>query len=149
MCSNTGERLTSWMGVQPFLSVSDLLNHWRGTHNLDGCSAVLVSVSDLLKHWRATHLLDGCSAILVSVSDLLKHCKGTGMLDRHLATLVWVRGPDLFTGEQLTFWIYFQCTLLVRFTSIFYNLTNLPFRKHYQVSIIYTKECHIHTASIA
>ena len=36
---------------------SDFLKHWRVTHILDTCSAILVSGSDLFKHWRATHTL--------------------------------------------------------------------------------------------
>ena len=54
---------------------SDLPKHWRETHSLDKCLAILISGPDLLKHWRATHKLDKCSAILISASgsDLLKH----------------------------------------------------------------------------
>ena len=54
-------------------SKSDLLKHWRVTHNLEGHSTFLVSGSYLLKHCRVTHNLDRHSSILVSGSDLLKH----------------------------------------------------------------------------
>ena len=29
--------------------------------------------ADLFKHWRITHILDICLAILISVSNLLRH----------------------------------------------------------------------------
>jgi hypothetical protein len=57
---------------------SHLLKHWRATHSLDVCSAILISGSDLL---RATHPLKVCSAILISGSHLLKHWRATHMLD--------------------------------------------------------------------
>ena len=62
ICSKTGEQLTSWTHVQPILSVV-LLKHWRATHSLDVCSAILVNGSDLPKHWRVTHSLEVCPAI--------------------------------------------------------------------------------------
>ena len=77
------------------------LKHWRATHTLERCSAVLVSGSDLLKHLRGTHKLEGCSAILISGSDLLKHLRGTHKLEKCLVILV--SGSD-HTGEGLTSW---------------------------------------------
>ena len=50
------------------ISGFDLVKHWRVTHWLDVCSAVLVSDSDL--NWRATHSLNVCSVVLISGSDL-------------------------------------------------------------------------------
>ena len=38
-------------------------------NSLAGDLAILVSVSDLLRHWRGTHLLEGHSAIPVNGSD--------------------------------------------------------------------------------
>ena len=41
----------------------------RGTHILDGCSAIHIGSYNMLEQSRATHILEGCSAILSS--DLL------------------------------------------------------------------------------
>ena len=61
ICSNTGEQLTSWLHVQPFLLVILICSkHWRTTHMLDACSTIPISDSDLLKNWRVTHFLDAC-----------------------------------------------------------------------------------------
>ena len=99
--SSTGEGLTNWICVQWFLLVvliclntggthllvysailirSDLLKHWKGTHKLDACSAILFISSDLIKHWRGTYKLNGCSAILVSGFGCSK-IKWTHLLD--------------------------------------------------------------------
>ena len=119
ICLNTGQQLTRWMCVQPFLSWfwssqplkkdslagcifsgSDLLKYQRATHSLDVCSAILVSGSDFLNHWRDS--LAGC---MFNVSDLLKHWGMTYSLSVCLAILIHV--SDLSnTGEQLTSWIH-------------------------------------------
>jgi hypothetical protein len=65
-CSNTKEQLTRWMNVQP-----DLLKHWRATHFLGGCSAILVSNSNLIENWRVTHKLERCSASSVILIGLI------------------------------------------------------------------------------
>ena len=96
ICSNTGERLTSWRSVLTTILVvsgSDLLKHWRGTHMLEGWSIILVSGSDFLKHWRGTHTLEGCSIIPVSGSGLLKHWRGTYLLET--CSPILVSGFDL------------------------------------------------------
>src|SRR6266446_2593880 len=98
ICSINGERLTLWMDVQPFLSV--ILNQWRATHKLDGCTAILVSDSDLLNQWRVTHPLDGCTAILVSDSDLLNQWRATHRLDG--CTAILVSDSDLLNQWRAT-----------------------------------------------
>ena len=111
VCSKSWEGLTSWMGVHPFLSVvpicsksGERLTFWMGVHPLS--SVVLLWKKK--KHWRGAHSLYGCSYILVNGSDLLsKHWRGTHCLDRHSSIIV--SGSDLLkasnTGEVLTSWM--------------------------------------------
>ena len=56
------------------------MKDWRGTHYLEGWSAILVSGSDLVKLWRRTYHLEEWSAILFSGSELVKLWRGTHML---------------------------------------------------------------------
>ena len=60
------------MGVKPFLSVGLIYSNTEEQLTDWTSSAILISGSDLLKHWRATHTLDECSAILVSGFNALK-----------------------------------------------------------------------------
>ena len=73
------------MHVQHFVSDYHLpvLKHWRQTHRLNVCSAILISGSYLLKHWRATHNLDKYSVVHISDSDLLtnKYWRATHKLE--------------------------------------------------------------------
>ena len=66
------ERLTSWIHVQPFLSVVLICSNTEETHKLNVGSAIM-SVVVICSKLERTHILDGCLAILVGGSTLLKH----------------------------------------------------------------------------
>ena len=53
---HTGKQLTIWRGVHPFLLAVWISS--RVTHDLKGCSPILISGSNLLKHWRLTLWMD-------------------------------------------------------------------------------------------
>ena len=149
---NTEEWLTSWMVSMHtcqwfwtaqtlksnslpacsaiFISGSNFLKDWKGTHSLDVFSAILINGTDLLKNLTATHKLDTCSAILFSGSNLLEHRRVTHNLNACSAILI--SGFDLLnagnslsgcvfshshlwlilfwsnTREGLTFWMHVQ-----------------------------------------
>ena len=68
--SNTGEWLTFWICIQPFMLVVMTWSNVR--EQLTNWIWVQLVLSVVLKHWRATHMLDMCSAVLVCGSQTLE-----------------------------------------------------------------------------
>ena len=104
---NTGEQLTNWMWVQPFLLValaktleSDSQTGHKFSHSHQWFS----------EYWRATHLLDMYLAILCG-SDLLKHQRDSqaGHMFSHSHQWFWFAQ----TLEWLTSWTWVQPFLSV------------------------------------